>query len=567
MTGTSRRRRSPTVDPVRLAAFDALRRVEADDAYLNLVLPGLLTERGIDGRDAAFATELAYGTVRRQGSYDAVLDACVTAGGSSLEPPVRTALRLGCHQVLAMRVPAHAAVSTTVDLVRTVAGERPVRLVNAVLRKVAARDLTGWMTRLAPARDVDPVGHLAIVRSHPRWIVEAYLNVLHDQVEVDLLLAANNEAPRVTLVARPGLSTQADLAIYRGEPGRWSPYAWRLAVGDPGALPLVRAGLAGVQDEGSQLAAMAFAAAALGGAGNTDAATTTELGTADAATGTELGASDAATTTDSATTDAATTTELGTSDAATTTELGTADAATGTELGTTTDAGQPDAGGPRSNAHPRPDLPVGHWLDLCAGPGGKAALLTGLARRGDAHLTAVEVQPSRAGLVAATLRAYPGASAVFVADGTVPAWRPGAFTAAIVDAPCTGLGALRRRPESRWRRSPGDLGSLVALQRALLESAVDSVRSGGVVAYVTCSPHRAETRDVVDAVLRRRRDVTERDARGVLVDALRSTCRSLTGLSPREAPTTRDFGPGPHIQLWPHVHGTDAMFVALLDRR
>lgn len=523
MTGTSRRRRSPTVDPVRLAAFDALRRVEADDAYLNLVLPGLLTERGIDGRDAAFATELAYGTVRRQGSYDAVLDACVTAGGSSLEPPVRTALRLGCHQVLAMRVPAHAAVSTTVDLVRTVAGERPVRLVNAVLRKVAARDLTGWMTRLAPARDVDPVGHLAIVRSHPRWIVEAYLNVLHDQVEVDLLLAANNEAPRVTLVARPGLSTQADLAIYRGEPGRWSPYAWRLAVGDPGALPLVRAGLAGVQDEGSQLAAMAFAAAALGGAGNTDAATTTELGTADAATG--------------------------------------------TELGTTTDAGQPDAGGPRSNAHPRPDLPVGHWLDLCAGPGGKAALLTGLARRGDAHLTAVEVQPSRAGLVAATLRAYPGASAVFVADGTVPAWRPGAFTAAIVDAPCTGLGALRRRPESRWRRSPGDLGSLVALQRALLESAVDSVRSGGVVAYVTCSPHRAETRDVVDAVLRRRRDVTERDARGVLVDALRSTCRSLTGLSPREAPTTRDFGPGPHIQLWPHVHGTDAMFVALLDRR
>ena len=129
---------------------------------------------------------------------------------------------------------------------------------------------------------------------------------------------------------------------------------------------------------------------------------------------------------------------------------------------------------------------------------------------------------------------------------------PASYDRVMVDAPCTGLGALRRRPESRWRRTPGDLTDLSPLQRDLLTSALDSVRPGGVVAYVTCSPHLAETRAVVEDVLRRRDDVEVFDAVAVLEDV---TLEPLPGLT------------GPYAQLWPDLHGTDAMFLALLRRR
>jgi 16S rRNA (cytosine967-C5)-methyltransferase len=140
---------------------------------------------------------------------------------------------------------------------------------------------------------------------------------------------------------------------------------------------------------------------------------------------------------------------------------------------------------------------------------------------------------------------------VIAADGTAPAWRPGVFDRVMVDAPCTGLGALRRRPEARWRRGPGSVAELGPLQRGLLTTALESVRSGGVVAYVTCSPHLAETRVVVDDVLRGRDDVERLDAPAVLA----SVASGLTGV-----------GDGPYAQFWPHRHGTDAMFLALLRK-
>ncbi|MDP9399089.1 MAG: rRNA cytosine-C5-methyltransferase, partial [Actinomycetota bacterium] len=153
-----------------------------------------------------------------------------------------------------------------------------------------------------------------------------------------------------------------------------------------------------------------------------------------------------------------------------------------------------------------------------------------------------EVQPHRARLVAA---AVGDAAEVVVGDGTRPPWPPGGFDRVMVDAPCTGLGALRRRPESRWRRSPADVDRLGPLQRALLGAALDSARPGGLVAYVTCSPHLAETRTVVADVLRERPGVTQLDARPAL-------------------PEMPGLGEGPDVQLWPHRHGTDAMYLALL---
>jgi 16S rRNA (cytosine967-C5)-methyltransferase len=116
----------------------------------------------------------------------------------------------------------------------------------------------------------------------------------------------------------------------------------------------------------------------------------------------------------------------------------------------------------------------------------------------------------------------------------------------LVDAPCTGLGALRRRPEARWRRQAADVAGLVRLQRELLVAALRLVRPGGVVAYVTCSPHPDETVGVVAEVVRR--------MHAVLLDARAAF------------PEVPQLGDGPYVQLWPHRHGTDAMFCALLQR-
>ena len=204
-TGRPLRGKRSGADPARRAAYDVLRAVDERDAYANLVLPPMLRERGISGRDAALATELAYGTLRGQGTYDAVLSACVDRPLDQLDRPVLDVLRLGTHQLLRMRVPDHAAVSTTVGLAASAVGAGASRLVNAVLRKVSARDLNAWMDQVAPSPGTDPIGHLAVVHSHPRWIVQAILDARGgDLDDIAGLLAADNVAPGVTLVARPG---------------------------------------------------------------------------------------------------------------------------------------------------------------------------------------------------------------------------------------------------------------------------------------------------------------------------------------------------------------------------
>jgi 16S rRNA (cytosine967-C5)-methyltransferase len=190
------------------------------------------------------------------------------------------------------------------------------------------------------------------------------------------------------------------------------------------------------------------------------------------------------------------------------------------------------------------DGPDAAWLDMCAGPGGKASLLAAVRPAG-VRLTAADRAPHRAELVRQAVHGEADVE-VLTADGTQPPWAPGSFDRVLLDAPCTGLGALRRRPEVRWRRTPDDVTPLVALQTALLDSALASVRVGGVVAYVTCSPHPAETVDVVDAAAARD-DVEVLPVAPLL-------------------PDVPDVARGEHGQLWTHRHGTDAMFMALLRR-
>ncbi|KRF35971.1 RsmB/NOP family class I SAM-dependent RNA methyltransferase [Nocardioides sp. Soil805] len=438
---SERRSRGGRIDPARLAALEVLKAVRVDDAYANLALPRVLAEHGLSGRDAAFATELVSGTIRLQGTYDAIIDACLTK--PRLEAKVRDVLRLGAHQLLSMRVPDHAAISSSVELARARIGVGPVGLVNAVLRKVAAHDLDGWIRRVAPDPGSDPFGYAAVAHSHPRWVVEELADALASAVQLEDLLAADNAPPRVVLVARPGLATVEELVAAGGTASTRSPYAVELgAGGDPATIPAVAEGRAGVQDEGSQLVALALAGAELEGRDE-------------------------------------------------------------------------------------------RWLDVCAGPGGKSALLAALAAQRGARLLANERQHHRARLVVRGSRAAAeGLAGVVTGDGTRPPWRDGTFDRVLVDAPCSGLGALRRRPESRWRRTLADLDALVPLQRDLLGHALDAVRPGGVVVYATCSPVLAETSEVVESVVGSRDDTT--------VVATQ--------------------------QLWPHRDGTDAMFIATMRR-
>ncbi|MCC2592952.1 RsmB/NOP family class I SAM-dependent RNA methyltransferase [Tessaracoccus sp. OS52] len=440
-----------TAPSPRRVAFDVLRQVTGEDAYANLALSKRLATAGLDSRDAGFVTELVSGTCRLLGTYDRIIEAAGGRALSTLQPAVVDLLRLGSHQALSMDVPGRAAVATTVDLARETVGQRVTGVINAILRKVAAKSLDEWTRQLADG--AQGVERLAVEGHHPVWVAQAYADVLPDG-ELSAALAANNVAPTPTLVVRPGLLERDELVRLGGEPTGFSPFGASFD-GQPGSLEPVRDGRAGVQDEGSQLVAWALA---------------------------------------------------------------------------------------------RVDAPAGPWLDLCAGPGGKAALLAGLARESGEALVANEVAEHRAQLVEQALSAYPeGTATVVCSDGRRPEALAdrGPYARVMVDAPCTGLGALRRRPESRWRRSPDDVAQLAGLQRDLLRSAISLTAPGGVVAYVTCSPHRAETRDVVAEVL----------ADGGLVELLHAS---------DYLPPDADAGEGDFVQLWPHRHGTDAMFLALL---
>ena len=428
-----------------------LRAVSERDAYANLALPGLLRERGITGRDAAFATELTYGTCRTRGLLDAVIGRAAGRPPERIDPVLLDLLRLGTYQLLRTRVDAHAAVSTTVEQAGIEFDSARAGFVNGVLRTISGRDEQSWVKELAPPANTDPVGHTAFTHAHPRWIAQAFADALGaDAGQLDALLASDDERPLVHLAGRPGvLSADALAESVQGTVGRYSPYAVYLSGGDPGRLAPIRDGAALVQDEGSQLVARALTLAPVDG---------------------------------------------------------------------------PDGG---------------RWLDLCAGPGGKTALLAALGN--EAHVTAVEPNARRADLVEENTRGLE--VDVRRVDGREPGLDPG-FDRVLVDTPCTGLGALRRRPEARWRRQPADVPALAKLQRELLASAIRLTRPGGVVLYATCSPHLAETVGVVADALRRH-PVTVLDARPLFdpVDGL---------------------GDGPYVQLWPHRHGTDAMFAAAL---
>lgn len=244
-----------------------LRAVSERDAYANLALPALLRERDITGRDAAFASELTYGTCRARGLLDAIIAHVADRPVERIDPVLLDLLRLGAYQLLRTRVEQHAAVATTVDQAKVEFDAARGGFVNAVLRKIAARGEQSWVAELAPDRQADPIGHAAFTHAHPRWVAQSFADALGaDAGELTALLAADDDRPLVHLAARPGVLSAAELADQvDGTVGRYSPYAVYLPGGDPGGLAAVQAGTALVQDEGSQLVAQALTRAPVSG--------------------------------------------------------------------------------------------------------------------------------------------------------------------------------------------------------------------------------------------------------------------------------------------------------------
>jgi len=445
----------------RTVALELLFAVEFEDAYANLLLPKLLAEAKLDDRDTALAQELAFGTLRWQLFYDRIIEECAKRYSDEIDVKTLAVLRLGAHQLLAMRIPAHAALDESVELAKQFVSRGAAGFVNGVLRRVSERQREEWLQVVLEDLD-NPVERLAVEFSHPIWIVKALQQALDlDGRAEDLrdLLLADNIAPLVSLVALPGMANESDFEDLQIGPA--SPIGAFLDGGDPNNLVAFRQGRVRVQDQGSQLAALALVNAQAGAKGE-------------------------------------------------------------------------------------------KWLDLCAGPGGKAALLAAVASKKGATLTCNELLPHRAKLVKQALSSVDPAIKVTIEDGREYSQQHGEeFDRILIDAPCTGLGALRRRPESRWRKQQTDVAELTKLQEELLQSAWDCLKPGGVIAYVTCSPHLAETNAIIDWA-RRKLDGLQ----------LLNTNEVLRSINPHlDLNESRKTA-----QLWPHLHQTDAMFIALLSK-
>lgn len=460
-------RERPKANP-RVIAWEVLRDVDLNDAYANLLLPAKLERTRMSGPDAAMCTEMTYGTLRARRFYDAIIEKVSDRPVDQIEAAVLNAMRLGAHQILAMRVADHAAVSETVGVISknadTKIANRAAGFVNAILRRITEKSREEWLEVVTEGLSDDE--RLEISTSHPAWIIRSLRQALvangRNAEELTQLLEAHNTPARVCLSVLDG--TRDQVAQKHGEPTELSPIGVTLTHGDPAHVDAVASGHARVQDEGSQLVALALVEA---------------------------------------------------------------------------------------EAHEDPSDP---WLDLCAGPGGKTSVLA--AHAGNKKVDAVDASAHRTELVKDSTRAFDNVQAVNDDGREFAAAHPNTYARVLVDVPCSGLGALRRRPEARWRRKPSDIGALGGVQRDLLRTAIEATKPGGVIAYTTCSPHVAETLMVVEDIAKKQ-PVTVMDAPEVVAQ--------LSG-KPAQTFESATVASGRVVQLWPHIHSTDGMFLALLKK-
>jgi 16S rRNA (cytosine967-C5)-methyltransferase len=426
----------------RAVALEVVRRVADEGAYSNRLLPSALARSGLDQRDRALATELAYGTLRHVPELDAAIGARAARPIARMTPGARAALRLGAYQLLHMRIPAHAAVGETVGVV--VPRERG--FVNAILRRLAKEP---------PAPPAGSDEHAISLRTGMApWAVRELRKLLPlDEVERGAP-AARACGARAALCLRVNTCrTTVDQVMgalreagRRPEIGGVHPECILLPGGDPTSLPGWNEGWFAVQDQASAFVVETLA---------------------------------------------------------------------------------PERGD--------------RVLDACAGPGGKSAFIA--CRVGEeGRSVAADVHPYRTALISSSVERLGLRALVLVQDAARPALR-GPFDRVLVDAPCSGIGAARRRPELLWRAQREELSRLARLQVEIAAAAADLLASGGRLVYSVCTFPRAETDAACDAI-----------------------CRHRPDLSPIETPGPEGSDPAYRHRLWPHLHGADGMFVAAFQK-
>jgi 16S rRNA (cytosine967-C5)-methyltransferase len=423
----------------RAVALEVVRRVTDEGAYSSRVLPAALARSGLDERDRALATELAYGTLRHLVPIDAAVGARATRPVSRMTPSARAALRIGAHQLLSTRIPAHAAVSETVAVV--VPRERG--FVNAILR------------RLAKDPPAPPVGRddraVSLRTGMAPWAI-AELRKLLPADEVEGAALAFGEHGPLTLRVNTRRATVEDVANrlrdagLDPEVGTVHPECLLIRGGDPTTLPAWDEGWFAVQDQAS-----AFVVETLS---------------------------------------------------------------------------------------PQPGDRI---LDTCAAPGGKTAFAACRAGE-DGRVVAGDLHPDRAAMIPSALARLGLRGLVLAHDGARPAVR-GPFDRVLVDAPCSGIGSARRRPELLWRARRDELSRLARLQVSIAAAGAELLRPGGRLVYAVCTFPRAETDAACDAIVRHRPD-----------------------LRPIETIGPAGSRPAARHRLWPHMHGADGMFVAAFER-
>jgi 16S rRNA (cytosine967-C5)-methyltransferase len=415
-----------------------IRRVTDEGAYSNLTLARTLARAGLSERDAAFATELVYGTLRRLIPIDHALAPLLERPIDTAPKGGRAALRLGAYQLRYLRVPAHAAVSETVALV----DQRHRGFVNAVLRRLAT---------LEPQEPEGASDQAVSLRTGlAEWAVRELRRVVGSDEETELAAAALAQRAPLTIRANTCRTTVDELerelgADIQTERGTVHQDSLVVASGSPSALPGFAEGRFAVQDQASSFVVRTL--------------------------------------------------------------------------------------------DPQPGDRV---LDVCAGPGGKTGHLACLVGP-KGRVVAADVSPTRLELVRATIERLGLRAELLVQDGRRPAVREG-FDRILVDAPCSGIGSARRRPELLWRARKDELAGLARLQVGIATAAAGLLRPGGLLVYSVCTFPRAETDAACDAIVRR-----------------------APQLEPVE--TAGPDGPAERIRLWPHGHGCDAMFVAAFRGR
>lgn len=549
-SGARNIRRIPRNADARRVAYEALIRIDEQQSFSNLLVPKLCAQAELTHHDAAVVTDMVYGILRWRGLVRPIIAAAAKRHVDDIDATILPILELGVYQALWMQTPEHAVVASTVELAKKLYGKGRAGFVNACMHKVVGKPLQAWQSMIISRIDkADPYERLAVRFSHPKWIVEAFAKAWDQagyddgSVTVDsstpngskttddgtaqnaagttdnalaLMLEEDNQPAHVTLARRGDAISQEALMAQlpkhaKVQEGLLSPYALRVQGVNPSQLPALQQGLVGVEDEGSQCAALALAFAPVQG----------QALALEQATANGKAASDSATSSGAAVSDS---------------------------------AAANDGNGEGSS----PSGVRAHWLDMCAGPGGKTALIASRAFQQHIVVSANEPSAHRAGLVRENIAGLPqgAVDTVYEYDGRYfGEHMREQFTRVLVDAPCSGLGSLRRRPEARWRKRPEDITDLVRIQAQLLRSGIDATMSGGVIAYVTCSPAVEETVDII-------RELLADKQYGQQVEHLDTTAVLRKACKPMPLPARAG-----DVTLFEHLHHTDQMFISLLLKR